>query len=428
MDEQYPHISRRRCVPTVRLCCVSLLAVTLSSGPLCAVDAADTGPPEDPPGQQQPNESIAGRTLDEWRQVMKSLELNAPAAQQAVPGLIELCRDERVPQPTRAQAAYLLGRIRPQPESAIGPLTTLLTARHTSDGSETVRWAAKALAMFGTLAAPATPQLIDVAHDEQRPLDARLTAVEALGAIGGAHPDAIPALMRLAEARHVPVTFESTELRGAAIDSLLVVGPAAAAAVPLLIRITRDESADLRMRAATAMGGIGGAAEIAAESLVDLVLFDDEWIVRDAATTALTRIGDSGQAALVQLLQDEDVTVRRRAAEAFAGAIRLSDESRSALSQALSDEDSEVRLSAVAALQATDADPAPLLEVLLASLTDPERLPRIRAYRLLLKMPDAARSVAPQLRQLADDPRPHVRQVARKALEDLAATKSAAGR
>src|SRR5690606_34240383 len=109
--------------------------------------------------------------------------------------------------------------------------------------------------------------------------------------------------------RHRPATFEATELRGAAIDSLLTTGPAAAAAVPLLIRITRDESADLRMRAATALGGVGPAAEIAAATLVALVLFDEAWIVRDAAATALTRIGDSGQAALVQLLQDQDVTV-----------------------------------------------------------------------------------------------------------------------
>jgi HEAT repeat protein len=409
-------------VRAVRLCCASLLAAMLSNGLLRSDDAPDAGPPQDPPGLQQPIGSVAGRTLAEWREAMKSLELTSPAAQEAVPGLIELCRDERVPQSTRAQAAYLLGRIRPQPESAIASLTALLSAPQDADGSETVRWAAKALALFGPLAAPATPKLTGITRDDRRPLEARLTAVEALGSIGGAHPDAIPALMRLAEARSPSAPFNAVQMRGAAIDGLLTTGPAAAVAVPLLIRITRDESANLRMRAASALGGIGGAADIAAEALVDLVLFDDEWSVRDSATTALTQIGDSGQAALVQLLQDEDLTVRRRAAEAFADVERLSDQSRAALSQALSDDDSDVRLSAVAALQATDADPAPLLEVLLDSLTDPERLPRIRAYRLLLKMPEAARTALPQLRELADHPRPYVRHVAVKALEELELT------
>lgn len=420
MNLSAPEFPRRRCVAILRLCRISLLSAILTCGPLCAGDAVGTDPPPKATGQQELSEPIAGRTLEEWRQAMKSLELTSPAAQEAVPGLIELCRDQRVPQPTRAQAAYLLGRIRPQTESAIAPLMVLLLAPRDADGSETIRWTAKALAAFGALAAPATPTLIDIARDDGRPRGARLNAVEALGAIGGAHPDAVPALMRLAETRQVPATFDSTELRGAAIDSLMTAGPAAAAAVPLLIRITRDPSASLRMRGAKALGGIGGAAEIAAEALVDLVLFDDEWTVRDAATTALTRIGDSGQAALIQLLQDEDVTVRRRAAEAFADVEDLSDEGRAALLQALNDNDIEVRLNAVAALQTAQADPAPLLEVLLESLTDPERLPRMRAYRLLLQMPEAARSVQPRLEKLADDPRPHVQQVARKALEELA--------
>jgi hypothetical protein len=73
----------------------------------------------------------------------------------------------------------------------------------------------------------------------------------------------------------------------------------------------------------------------------------------------------------------------------------------------------------VEALYTAGHDQTQLLPTLLSGLTERDRLPRIRAYRLLLSMPSAARNATPQLRELARDERAYVRQVALRLLEEL---------
>jgi len=350
---------------------------------------------------------------------MKSLELTSTQAEHEVPGLIALCRDPTVPMQTRAQAAQLLGRIGAPAEAAIPVLIELLAPPFSPEAEPTARWAAKGLALFGERAAPATGELAELAADDTRTVQERLVATEALGRIGGADPQAIPALMQLAaKSSSGSDDDEHDLLRAAAIDSLAFAGPTSAGAVPLLIRLTRDPHADIRQRAANALGAIGTASAVATEALVDLLLFDEQTLVRDAAASALAQIGEAGEAALVHLLSDQDVTVRRFAAAALVDASPFSTAGRRDLVAALEDEDADVRLSAVEALLAADHDREKLLAVLLSALELPKRQPRIRAYRLLTQLPEVPPSLKAQVEDLAEDERSHVRQVAQKLLAE----------
>lgn len=373
-------------------------------------------------GAQPPSTArYDGRTLDDWRQVMKTLELASPAAAEAVPGLIALVTGSDVPETTRAQAAYTLGRIGTAALDAVPVLTDQLAGADETNREATTYWAAKAIGLFGAEAATATPELIAVATDGKRSLLVRLAATEALGTIGGAHPDAIPTLMQLAEdnASGEEAAFEAYQLRGAAIDGLAMIGPPAGAAVPLLIRLTRDDTGELRKRGAAALGAMGSTAAVATEALVDLVLFDDLPEVRDAAALALARIGEAGQKALVQLLTDEEVTVRRQAATALGTVERLTEKSREALLTALQDGDVHVRLSAVESLSKGGHAAGPLVPVVLAAFAEADREPRIRAYRLVLELRSQSEAIVPQLQILTNDERAYVRQVARKAIVEL---------
>jgi HEAT repeat protein len=79
-----------------------------------------------------------------------------------------------------------------------------------------------------------------------------------------------------------------------------------------------------------------------------------------------------------------------------------------------------VRMHGAEALWSIQREAEPLIPMLLAEFASEDRQIRIRAYRLLLSMGEQAKTAVAPLRKLADDPRPHVRQAARKALEGLA--------
>src|SRR5439155_5502063 len=76
----------------------------------------------------------------------------------------------------------------------------------------------------------------------------RQNAAYALGEIGQAAKDAVPALLKA-------LKDEDTEVKKYAMGALGEIGPDAKAAVPALIETLKDD--DLRYHAASALGGIG---------------------------------------------------------------------------------------------------------------------------------------------------------------------------
>lgn len=359
-----------------------------------------------------------GLTLSEWRELMKSLDFQSPAAAKAVPGLLMLLQDRDLPWFTRKQAALTLGRIGQPAESAVPVLRSLLISDDPVEREAIAPWAAKALALFGPLAAEATPELELVLTDESRPQIDRLCCVEALGRIGGARAEAVAALINFIQA-DIGHTHEAHELQCAAVDGLALVGPQAAPAVPILIRLTSDDSESLRKNSAVALGAIGPPSSIAAEALAELVLFDELPEVREAAATSLASIGDQGVEALHQLLTDQDMTVRRLAAESLGKVIRPNQTTTDALLVALLDTDPVVRIAAAESYWKTARLADAVLPVILETLTSEDRQLRIRAYRLLIAIGQSAKPAIPELQSLTNDERPYVRQAAIKALREL---------
>jgi HEAT repeat protein len=380
-----------------------------------------SSPPALQPETTEQPERYAGRTIDQWQALIKTLEFSSTEAKRAVPGLIAVCRDPDAPSELRAQSALTLGRIGESARAAVPVLEQLLAKPSGTDQASSAQWAAKALSGFGPLAASATPSLADLAEDADRGLLERQVAMEALGRIGGTHADAIPVLIRLstADGSQERSDLIAQQVQTTAIDSLMFAGPTASAAVPALIQLTRSPSTDLRRAAAATLGAIGPGAGIGSDALVDLVLFDELLDIRDTAAASLARVGNAGETALAYLLQDEEVLVRSLAASALGGIEQPADSTRNALVGGLNDADADVRLSAAESLVKMNHDVQVLIPKLLESLTEEDRQPRIRAYRLLIEMRNQKELLLPRLNELADDPRPYVRQVAGKAIEQF---------
>jgi HEAT repeat protein len=383
----------------------------LAHSPPAPVVAATVAPTEDRPTELE--RRYDGLTLAEWRQRIKDLDPNDPAAAQAVWGLMEIAGDSDVPRHTRRQAALTLGLIGPPAKQAV-PLFIKLLDETGTDENATSRWAAKALALFGVVAKSAAPVLIQRLKDKSAHLIDRMAAVDALSQIGIADAGVVPALIETLSS-----VGEQAELRVLTAEALAYIGSNASAAVPALLRVTGDKDENLRRAAVAAIGAVGPMADVAVPTLAELLVFDESAAVRDQAADALSRIGSSATKLLTRLLADEDAEVRWRAAQSL-GTIRpLAKSAVPALTKALEDGNAEVRINAMEALWAIDPDAKSLIPFLLAEFTNDDRQIRVRAYKLLIAMGEEARPAIERLRKLTGDDRPFVRQTARKALESL---------
>lgn len=103
-----------------------------------------------------------------------------------------------------------------------------------------------------------------------------------------------------------------------AADALGEIGPAAAAAV-LIEALLHDTNFFVRQSAAHVLGKIGPAAAAAVPALIE-ALHDDDRNVRRPAADVLGKIGPAAAAAvpvLIETLRDDDRNVRRKAAHAL---------------------------------------------------------------------------------------------------------------
>lgn len=356
---------------------------------------------------------IAGRSLADWRELMNRIELRDPDSRQYVPGLIALMDDAAVPWFTRRQAALTLGRLGPLARHAVPHVVRHLADVDLDDPEISPRrWALSALALFGPEAKDAAPALVHLLNDEQSSFVTRLGCLEALSQIGSANSQAIPALLGWLERELM--SAEDIELAQAAAQAVGMVGPDAAAAVPILMRRAQSRQEHLRREAVRALGRIGPSARGAQPLLCDLMLDDDSPGVRDAAMTSLGQTGPAAWEFIEPLLAAEDVEIRERAVQVVSSWRSTAKIIRPALEPLLDDPEPRIQLAAARSWRALMNKHDRVWPVLIELLTDADRDIRRGASRELqtIVQQDAFREE--DLTRLESDPRPAVKAEAKR--------------
>lgn len=203
----------------------------------------------------------------------------------------------------RAECAAALGALGPAARVAMPSLFVAL-----EDPSEAVRAeAARALTAIGP-GAEDVPQLVAALGSS----DAYVVAFAAwsLGNLGSAAEAAVPDLAR---------TLSRDDTNAVVAGALARIGPAAGAAVGVLVDGLHSADADRRWRAARTLGRIGPPAASAVPSLT-AALSDSSSLVRLHAARALGRIGPAAgpaAAALQRATGDKDPNVGEEARQAL---------------------------------------------------------------------------------------------------------------
>ena len=364
-----------------------------------------------------------GYPLTEWAAMIGQLDPASLHAAELVPGLIEIVQDSDAPEGARERAALTLGRIGRPAADAVGILARML-----GDSAEPLArrvWAARALGRFAVESRTAAPQLIQFALDEEVPITYRQVPVEALARIGSAHPDVLPALMRLLQYQSPDLSRissgDATILRGLAAEALAVVGRDAAVAAPLLIRIVRSpgEIESVRRKAMVALGALRENGGLAVNALLESLEFDDSPAARDAAAAALVAIGRPAEDRLRVYLRHPDAEVRWRIATSLGEARSPDPRTIAAVVDALSDSSESVSLGACETLFAWDVQRDRVARETIRHLESTDRSIRMRALRLLPELGPPRADELARLSELARDPRAPVRQIARLALRKV---------
>lgn len=279
----------------------------------------------------------------------RELERLGPEARAAIPALIEALNDEDID--VRRYAVSALGYIGQEANAAVPKLTGFL-----KDADPRIRSsAAYALGQMGLRAESAVPDLIAALKDSDSRV--RRDAVTSLGRIYNLTtkgPEVRGVVLALIEA----LGDEDLEVRVSAASALGGIGPEARAGVPALVKLLNDPSEAVRIQAANVLASFAGLGELGSEtrdatySLV-VLLKDKSPSMRSSAANAIGAIGPEARTAipnLMALLKDENPEVRRAAAFALA---MMRQEAKAAIPSLLSllnDEEAQVNFGAISAL------------------------------------------------------------------------------
>jgi HEAT repeat protein len=200
-------------------------------------------------------------------------------------------------------------------------------------------------------------------------------------------------------------------------------GIALATAVPELLPNLGDGSADVRESAARALEQIGApAARPAVPALVRLLNGDENAEVRRRAALALGRIDPASHEVIAEaarsLRADRDTTVRVSAAVLLLASRDAAARASDALTQALSDESSAVRLYSAAALAHTPGGESAVPR-LIAAAEDADPVVRAEAIGLIVELQRDRPDLVDLLVNGLQDVDPEVRGAAADALGSL---------
>ncbi|MBC8235964.1 HEAT repeat domain-containing protein, partial [bacterium] len=385
-------------------------------------------------------EQLGGEDVSARLQAAEALGEIGSTAQDAVPALIEVLRDEGYnylfksfqAEAARRKAAWALGQIG---ESAKTVLVTALKSE-----SDLIRvGAAYALYQIDeSKLSMVMPVLIEGLNDDE---DVASDAAWALGEIGAAAKDATPTLIEALKNPSPNVRRSATSALSAigtsAVpsltqtlekeDSLLRIGSAYTLyqidesklnmVMPILIEGLSDENEEIRSQSAWMLSQIGAAAKDAVPALVE-ALTDKHEEVRTIAVEALGAIGDAAAVpALIGALKDEVLNIRGSAIGAL---IQIGKPAAPLLAQAFSNEDNQVRIGVAAPLAQADPTKAGMvIPVLIEGLSDEDSSVRLIAASILGEMGPLAQMAMPALIKALGDSHDWVRGVAASALGNI---------
>ena len=200
----------------------------------------------------------------------------------------------------------------------------------------------------------------------------------------------------------------SRDIRCAAIEALFQISPKNLSS--LIIPLTRDKSADVRLRAARALSNCIND-ELAFEALVSL-LYDIKDEVANMAAKSLSKQPINKLSALIKLFSDNSWKIRSRAAMAITKMGRPAVE---ALKAATSDKDSNIRFWAITCLgHLRDRS---YTNLLLSKLQDSDTGVRVAALRALREIGDP--NIASKLFEALSQPSEQVRDLVYEILKDF---------
>jgi len=237
-----------------------------------------------------------------------------PAASTAVPAIIEYLKSNGGVWDCEADA---LSRIGDASRPAI-PLMLQLLSKANWEDRQRILYFIPQIDPYGI---EALPFLVGDLKAKDTPLDAKIAICKALGRIGPSAAAAVTAIIDVAkdwdEANARPKLpggpllglrdhglANYVDARAAAMEALGQIGPAAAAAVPMLIDATKARSEAVRDEAVGALGRVGLAAAAAVPALIELLSTlrnsssGDDRFLRRTAVIALARIGPPAAAAV----------------------------------------------------------------------------------------------------------------------------------
>jgi len=248
----------------------------------------------------------------------------------------------------RRKAAYALGRVAPDPESALPVLLTAL-----EDKNPEVRGAAaEATARFGVKAVPGLVKILETSGS----VEAKQAATTALGEIGAEAKAAIPILRK-----------SMLETPGAAPQAAATLGKFGKEAVPALLEGINTGEASLTSVCLQALGAMGADA---APTLVDLLGHKNAEVrLKSAQQLAPMRIGDKMVVlGLAYALNDTDPGVRYAAINGLQILGPAGKLAAPKVGELLQDLDPNLRQQAFYLLQNMGEDPRPMLKQALASV------------------------------------------------------------
>jgi HEAT repeat protein len=228
-------------------------------------------------------------------------------------------------------------------------------------------------------------------RDSQAPAGTTdVVVVSAQARPAGAPQDPLLETLRIAiPALEEDLFHPDMHVRLGAVEVLETLGPAAAPAVPALIRATNDRNLFVRWASSRTLGKIGPAAHEAATLPLAHRLFDDDLDVRLAAATALQHYGPAATPAVPEVIA------------------------------ALKASDAEMRMAAMRTLEAIGVGAKDAVPAVSAELSDPDVRVRKAAAEVLGRFGPLAGAAEPALRRALNDSSPEVRRAASEALLNI---------